>query len=262
MTSPTPSLSIPPSPTVTPTKTPASSPPSDKTVSFEVWLDFGDKLFVSQRTVPFTVAVGQAALDQLFVGPTAEETNVAVGSVIPSGATSDITALQGGLATVEVPGIFDDPAVGAGATATRRLQQAQIVYTLTQYSTIDRVQFVSAVLGPVGGPFARSDFGDLLPAILVESPVIGETVSSRVTISGTANVFEATVNVRILDENGNEIARAFTTATCGTGCRGDYSVSVSYEVDHEQAGTIEVLDYSAKDGTPENVMSIPVVLTT
>ncbi len=99
-----------------------------------------------------------------------------------------------------------------------------------------------------------------LPPIAVDSPSIGQQVSSPVRVSGTANVFEGTVNVRILDANGHELARAFTTATCGTGCRGDYSVSVRFHVDRQQAGTVEVLDYSAKDGTPENVVSIPVIL--
>ena len=100
----------------------------------------------------------------------------------------------------------------------------------------------------------------MLPAILVESPIIGARVSSPVTVSGTANVFEATVSLRILDENGNEIARTFTTATCGTGCRGDYSVSIPFNVDRQQRGTIEVFESSAKDGSPINLVRIPVTL--
>jgi hypothetical protein len=80
-------------------------------------------------------------------------------------------------------------------------------------------------------------------------------------VSGTANVFEATVSLRILNARGKEIARTFTTATCGTGCRGDYSVSVSYRVDREQAGVIEVFESSAEDGRPINVVRIPVTLT-
>src|SRR5439155_17234603 len=68
-------------------------------------------------------------------------------------------------------------------------------------------------------------------------------------------------NVRILDANGHELARAFTTATCGTGCRGDYSISVKYRVAHQQSGTVEVMDYSAKDGSPGNVVDILVILS-
>jgi hypothetical protein len=103
-------------------------------------------------------------------------------------------------------------------------------------------------------------YSGYLPAITVQSPVIGEQVTSPVTISGTADVFEAVVSVRILDPAGNEIARTFTTASCGTGCRGDYSVTVSYPVPRTEPGTIEVFESSAKNGLPVNVQLIPVTL--
>jgi hypothetical protein len=79
-------------------------------------------------------------------------------------------------------------------------------------------------------------------------------------VQGTANVFEATVSLRILDSGGREIARTFTTATCGTGCRGRYSKSVRFSVSSEQPGTIEVFEESAEDGRPINVVTIPVML--
>jgi len=89
----------------------------------------------------------------------------------------------------------------------------------------------------------------------------GDTVSNPVEISGTADVFEATVSYRLLDENGKEIAGGVATATCGTGCRGTFEVELDYEVDHDQDGTLQVFEESAKDGRPTNVVSIPVTLT-
>jgi two-component system response regulator MtrA len=77
----------------------------------------------------------------------------------------------------------------------------------------------------------------------------------------TATEFEATVSIRILDENGKEITRTFTNASCGTGCRGDYSTSVRYSVSHQQSGTVEVYEVSAKNGSAINVQDIPVILT-
>ncbi len=103
-------------------------------------------------------------------------------------------------------------------------------------------------------------YGGYLPAITVQSPVIGAQVTSPVTVSGTADVFEAVVSVRILDSAGHEIARTFTTASCGTGCRGDYSVTVSYSVPRTEPGTIEVFESSAKNGLPVNVQLIPVTM--
>jgi hypothetical protein len=98
------------------------------------------------------------------------------------------------------------------------------------------------------------------PSILVQSPLAGSRVSSPVTISGTADVYEATVNARILDADGREIAVSFTTATCGSGCRGEYTMAVPFSVNAEQEGMIEVLNYSPRDGSPENVVRIPVTL--
>jgi hypothetical protein len=47
---------------------------------------------------------------------------------------------------------------------------------------------------------------------LLRSPLIDEQVPSPVTIAGTANVFEATVSIAVLDAQGIEIASGFTTA--------------------------------------------------
>ena len=46
---------------------------------------------------------------------------------------------------------------------------------------------------------------------------------------------------------GDVLVETFTTATCGTGCRGTYRIAVPYEVDHEQEGTIVVHDRSGED---------------
>jgi Immunoglobulin-like domain of bacterial spore germination len=98
------------------------------------------------------------------------------------------------------------------------------------------------------------------PAIVVRIPVPGEEIGSPVNVAGTADVFEATVSIRILDANGQEIAAAVTTATCGTGCRGTYSERIFFFTEERQEGTIEVFESSAMDGSPLNVVRIPVVL--
>ncbi|MEP6476292.1 MAG: Gmad2 immunoglobulin-like domain-containing protein [Actinomycetota bacterium] len=97
-------------------------------------------------------------------------------------------------------------------------------------------------------------------AIAVTAPARNATVTSPVTISGTADVFEATVSIRILDEAGNVLAETFTTATCGTGCRGDYTIDVPFAVHAEQPGVIQVYEVSAMDGSRINTVRIPVTL--
>lgn len=122
------------------------------------------------------------------------------------------------------------------------------------------------LVGCGGGDDSSLERGDAsspteaLPPIVVKSPGVGETVSSPVTISGSANVFEATVSISIFDASGNEIVRTFTTATCGTGCRGRYSEAVRFEVDETQPGVIQLYESSAEDRSKLFPVEIPVIL--
>jgi hypothetical protein len=260
-----------PSPTTSPTgtpKPPTSPPPSTGggTVTYQVWFHYGEHLFVTKRTQQATVAVGKASLTALLEGPSERESAAGVGTSIPAGTRLLGLDIAGGVATVDLSHEFES----GGGTLSMSMRLAQVVYTITQFPTVHSVQFrldgepVTVFSGEgivLDHPVARDDYKDLLPAILVESPLIGQTVSSPVTVSGTADVFEATVSIRILDEDGATIKETFATATCGTGCRGTYSVTVSYTVDHVQQGTVVVFEASAKDGSPTNVINIPVELT-
>jgi Immunoglobulin-like domain of bacterial spore germination len=97
-------------------------------------------------------------------------------------------------------------------------------------------------------------------AIVVEAPLPGEEVSAPVRIAGNADVFEATVGIRILDAEGTELAATFATATCGSGCRGGFSTEVFFFTSERQNGTIEVFEPSAEDGSQLHLVTIPVVL--
>jgi Immunoglobulin-like domain of bacterial spore germination len=104
---------------------------------------------------------------------------------------------------------------------------------------------------PQPEPSASEELGpDGLPRIVVDQPAPGSTVTSPVTISGNADVFEANVAVTILDADGNELVNTFTTATCGTGCRGDYTLDVEFTVPEEQPGTIVVFEPATADEGP------------
>jgi hypothetical protein len=245
------------------TPAPPSRGPSGQT-ALQVWFTSQGKLFVTERTVPATTSVGRAAVEQLLAGPTAAENAAAVRSQIPAGTSLRGLRISSGIATVDLSSSFEDQA----STVTMPLRIAQMVYTLAQFPAVTGVRFEIddqgvTVLGgvPVQSPQTRAMYSGYLPAITVQSPVIGQQVTSPVTVSGTADVFEAVVSVRILDAAGHEIARTFTTASCGTGCRGDYSVTVSYAVPRPEPGTIEVFESSAQDGQPVNVQQVPVTLS-
>jgi len=232
-------------------------------IGLQVWFTQHGKLFVTGRTVPATQAVGRAAVNRLLAGPSAAEQAAELRSQIPAGTALLDLSVNAGIATVDLSDAFE---AGAGPAAMP-VRIAQIVYTLTQFPTVKGVRFqidghgVTVIGGvPVQSAQTRAMYRGYLPAITVQSPVIGQQVTSPATVSGTADVFEATVSVRVLDSAGREIARTFTTASCGTGCRGSYSVTVPYSVTRAGHGTVEVFESSAKDGTPVNVEQIPVTL--
>ena len=79
-------------------------------------------------------------------------------------------------------------------------------------------------------------------AIVVESPEPGASVSSPVTISGTASVFEGTVQIRILDADGEEIASTFATANAGAPERGDFSKEVEFSIEEAQDGVVRLFE--------------------
>jgi Immunoglobulin-like domain of bacterial spore germination/Sporulation and spore germination len=241
-----------------PESTPASPNPHATTpaatTTVQIWFTRSGKLFATRRTEPRTVATSKLALTKLVDGPTVAEVAAGVGNAIAPGSAFIIEGISRGVETIDFPAAFYQ-----GGPDVTRLRQAQVVYTLTQFPTVSRVGFRNSGT-PTGAPAGRADYADLLPAIIVTSPVIGELVTSPVTITGTANVFEATVSIGIIDARGVEIANTFTTATCGTGCRGAYTASVGYELDSPQRGTVQMYEVSAKDGSRVNVVNIPVLL--
>jgi hypothetical protein len=245
----------------TPAASAPASPSEQREVAYEVWFADDRGLRVTYSTRAETPAVGAASLEDLLAGPFSSKLSTAV----PEGTRLLGLDIADGVATVDLSSEFER---GSGSLA-ERLRLAQVTFTLTQFPTVDGValeidgepvdRFGSHGI-VVDGLMTRGDFEDVAPAIVVSRPRPGQTVTSPVSIAGTANVFEATVSIRILDASGREIARAFTTATCGTGCRGDYEHGLQFDITSSQSGTIEVFEESAEDGSAINVVSVPVTL--
>jgi germination protein M len=253
--------------TTTTEEEPTDTEPSGGTVTYQVWFaDNAEGLFVTYRTQEQTPRVGTAALEALLEGPDSFEQDYGLISAVPDGTQLLGLKIADGIARVDLTSEFES----GGGSASMQMRLAQVVYTITQFPTVKGVVFSLDgepidILGGEGiiidHPLTRGDYADLLPTILVTSPALGQEVGSPVLISGSANVFEANVSVKILDEDDEVIAETFTTATCGTGCRGTYRVSVPYEVDHAQDGTIVVHDDDAAGvGRPPHEVRIPVRL--
>ena len=96
------------------------------------------------------------------------------------------------------------------------------------------------------------------PAIAIETPFVDGEVGSQVSVTGTADVVDAALTVRVLGHDGEELAAIVVTASCGDGCRGTFATELSYFVERSQPGTIEVTGVGT-DGDPA-LSSVPVVL--
>jgi germination protein M len=239
---------------------------------YRVWLTRGEHLFAvtrEDRAVPeLPFGETMVAVQQLLEGPTAAEAAAGVGTAIPAG-TRFLEARMGAAGAVTVNLTSEYESGGGSASMFARL--AQVVYTLTEFPTVQRVSFeldgkpVDVFSGEgivLDKPVTRADYEDVLPPILVESPPIGAEVSSPIEVAGTANVFEANVTGRVLDENGKELVSRFTTATCGTGCRGRFAMELPYQVAVDQPGTLVLQDDDADgDGNPSFEVRIPVTLS-
>lgn len=93
--------------------------------------------------------------------------------------------------------------------------------------------------------------------IKVYAPAQGAQVTSPLVISGEARVFEGTVNYRILDETGSIISEGFTTAASPEmGEFGPYALTADYTPPATATGKLEVFNYSARDGSVENLVTV------
>jgi germination protein M len=219
-----------------------SSAPSETPSSFAVYFLRAGKVTPVGRSVVTGPRIGAAAVRELLAGPTTEDPNVV--TAIPAGTELESLTISGGVASVELSRqLTTDPAL------------AQLVYTLTQFPTVRRV-----AVGTDRRPVGRRAFEQETPAVLVESPLPGETVESGFQASGTANTFEATFNYELRDASNRVLKKGFVTATSGSGTRGTFRFRVPYEVDQAQDGRLVVFEISAADGSRTHESEIPLRL--
>ena len=252
--------------TTTDTTTPVdTTPPSTEPTTFAVYLLRGGVIAPVRRSVPSTPAVARAALEALLEGPTGDERRDGLETAIPVGTSLRDVTIDDSVATVDLTGAFDD---GDGGAAARR-RVAQVVATLTQFPTVDRVAFrldgaaaetIGAGAVDLDPPVGRGAIEEETPQILIEFPLPGDTVSSPVQMRGTANVFEATVSLEVRDGTGTAVLEAFTTATSGTGTRGSFETTLSLP-ELEGPMTLVAFESSAEDGRPLHVVDVQVTLT-
>lgn len=245
-----------------------SPSPTDEPLEFrkyELWFARPDGVSVTFRYLPAETAIATSVMEQLLAGTTPGEADADLTTLIPEGTELLDLTISDGTARVDLSSEFGD----GGGSASMLGRVAQVVYTLTQFDTVKDVEFLMegepvAALGGEGlaldGPQTRDDYAGELHPIQVYEPVVGDELTSPITVSGTANVFEATVSLRLVTENGDVLAEDFTTATCGTGCVGDFETKISFDLDGDVPAYLEVFESSAENGEPIHMVRIPLAL--
>jgi germination protein M len=207
------------------------------------WLLEG-KVWPAAREVEPTVAVAESALEELLAGPTDQESqDLGYTTAIPEGTDLLEVTVDDGVANVELSAELPDEPL------------AQVVYTLTQFATVESVDIQ-------GNTVTRSDFEDVTPAILVESPLTFEDVTSPLEVTGTANTFEANFQYELTDTDGLIVDENFVTATSGTGTRGTFDFTTDpFTVPFDGVGSLIVFESSAEDGSRINLVEIPLKMS-
>ena len=205
-----------------------------------------------------------AAVEELIQGT---PTTPGATTVIPLGTKVLGLKVDKGLAIVDFSREVLKANVGSAGEA---LGIQSIVNTLTEFPGIERVSFTVegkvdeqtrdwwGHVGLYDQPFKRNISVVWEPVIWVTSPQPGDKVSSPLKVTGTARVFEATVNLRVLDKDGNKLAETHTMATAGAPERGTFETDIEFPKPSTDKGYVEALWYSPKDGSELDKVRVPV----
>jgi hypothetical protein len=148
--------------------------------------------------------------------------------------------IAGGTATVDFP------------DATQQ-QIAEIVFTLTQFPSVQRVDVAA------GKGLTREDVdASYLPQILIESPGVSAKVPKTFHVTGIAQVFEATFMIELRVSN-RVVVKQSVTASDGAPARGTFDATLTSPA----TGPVEVVAYepSAENGQPLHTVRIPITVT-
>ncbi|TVP73749.1 MAG: hypothetical protein EA340_02040 [Nitriliruptor sp.] len=219
-----------------------------------------------QREIPSTPRIAHATLRELIEGPSRADRALidGVSTAVPAETLLLGVTIDDRVATVDLSREFES----GGGSFTMFARLAQVTYTLTQFPTVDEVRFeldgrpVTVFSGEgivLDGPVARDDYLDLLPGVFVDVPAAGATVRSPLRLTGKAAVFEATFQYRLEAADGSVLAEGFAMSDEGAGW-GSFDVTIRYEIDARQAGTLTVWEYSAKDGSVQSERVTPLTL--
>jgi spore germination protein GerM len=149
-----------------------TTPTAPVTVSLH-WIRGGQWLGVSHRSIRATLSVESAAVNALFGGTTGTEASAGLASVVPAGSKLLGLSIAHGIAAANFNSMF----ASGGGSFSMQARIAQVVFTLTQFPTVQKVLFqLNGVTATTFGgeglilnhPVSRGDEVSLLPPIFLE----------------------------------------------------------------------------------------------
>jgi hypothetical protein len=241
---------------------PSTSPDGTEETEVRVYFSRDEKVSTAGRAVA-SADVERAAVEMLLEGTDAFETDIGMTSAIPEGTELLDVTVDDGHATVDLSSEF----ASGGGSLSMQLRVAQIVFTLTQFDAVESVTILldgqepTEGIGGEGVPaidLDRTDVENVIPFVLVESPVPNELVASPLTVQGISNTFESTVLYTITDPEGLILEEGFTTATAGNGVWGDFSVEVELTTERSGLGAVIAFQEDPESGEQRDVYEVPV----
>jgi hypothetical protein len=209
--------------------------------------------------------VGSVAVNALLGGTNSTEQSAGLASVVPAGSRLQGLSIADGVATAN----FNSAFASGGGSFSMQARIAQVVFTLTQFPTVQKVLFqlngvTATTFGGegllLGQPVGRSDEVNLLPPIFLETPAVGDTVHSPLHLTGMSNTYEATFQAQLVDSTGHTVVNHYVTAMAGTGTWGTFDERFSYTISANGTGKVVVFEISPKDGSRVNEVVVPLAV--
>ena len=180
-------------------------------------------------------------MNALLAGPQGLAAQTGMTTQIPAGTRLLGVSIAGGTATVDLSGSFQS----GGGSLSMQLRVAQVVYTLTQFPTVQRVEFKldGTAVQAIGGEglmvtdVTRSTFESVTPTILVEVAAAGRDGDVPDPGGGNGRHVRGHGELHPGRFGGRRRSKdGFTTATSGSGTRGTFSVAIPYPSGSARAG--------------------------
>ncbi|MFA9446692.1 GerMN domain-containing protein [Egicoccus sp. AB-alg6-2] len=226
-----------------------------------------DPFLVSvQREIPSTQGIALATLRELIDGPSSADKALIEGlsTSVPGETLVLGVNIADGLATVDLSREFES----GGGSLSMFSRLAQVIYTVTQFPTVDEVQFhldgqpVRVFSGEgitIDEPASRADFVDLLPTVFVDTPAAGAKAQTPLRLTGMGAVFEATFQYRLETVDGTVLDEGYAMTDNGMGW-GSFDITLDVSVDAPTEAVLTVYEYSAKDGSVQALRETPLTL--